>query len=747
MPHTRKQREIRAQRGLTAPRLIVALVWCVAALSDRQLHGQATSIGRSPLSTSATVAPNVTTSSVTDPLPYTNEYRGEYFTSDLSEVFRLKHIEGDGQGDVSAFTAFGFTKFAWQPDAVVMFDLAGRITNEGDGGFTGGIHRRMVLGNVLLGGGGFYDWQQDFQQASIALELFTENWTFRSNIYFVLGDDVETESEYETTGATTIFFQGNNILADNLLLHEESEVALNGVDLEVARNVGMATEVFLGGYVLDGDLDQNTVGGKGGVRGFIVPDLLATVTVSSDDLFGTNVYGGVTWYVGARGGLSRPNMTRRILTPVMRNEQVAISEVKTTTAVAGPIILTIDDDPIQVAHVQAGAAGTNEGTFENPYTALTATQDADIVYVHGNGVYNGQSYTVAEDQRFLGEGAGNQHLVESDQLDIFILPPGNGGANRPIIQASAGNAIVLGSADTEVSNFEIQNATLNGIFGNGVTDFNINRNVINGSGGRGIFLNNISGAPDGELFAEGEITNNVVTNSALQNIQMVLAGEFRGDVEGNTANGSTTSRGIDITGPFLFRGDIENNTANGNTLEGIFVDLGQLDGDIEGNTANANLTDGMLLTFEIFNGDVSGNTANGNGDNGIDLNIVGDSFSDVDVVANTTNNNTTEGIHLLFGGTGTVAVEVLDNNLSGNNGGIDREFFAENEDVLGNDPTVYIRLDGNTSTNALGAGPPFNYEFESTGLFGDGEMILDIGTNVGTVELDPEVDLGEFDFD
>jgi hypothetical protein len=40
--------------------------------------------------------------------------------------------------------------------------------------------------------------------------------------------------------------------------------------------------------------------------------------------------------------------------------------------------------------------------------------------------------------------------------------------------------------------------------GTGVTDFNINRNVINGSGQRGIFLNNISGAPDGELFAEGD---------------------------------------------------------------------------------------------------------------------------------------------------------------------------------------------------------------------------------------------------
>jgi hypothetical protein len=725
---------------------VLALAACLVA-SATPVRAQPPATGGGQASSTAAATQSGVTSAVTEDLPYTNQYWGEYFTSDLTEVFRLKHIEGDGQGDVPAFTSFGFTKFAWVSDGVVLFDLSGRITNEADPGFSLGIHRRLLLDDLLLGGGGFYDWQNDFQQASVAFELFTTNWTFRTNGYFVVGDDVETDSDYQTTGATTVFFQGNNILADNLLLIEEHEVALSGVDFEVARHLGRASEVFLGGYVLDGDYDQNTVGGKGGVRGFLVPDIAAAVTLSSDDLFGTNVYGGLTWFVGARGGLSRPNMARRIIMPVERNEQVAVAEVNTSTFVAGPIVLTHDDDPIEVVHVQAGAGGANEGTFEDPYGALPATEDADIVYVHADGIFAGQSYTVAEDQRFLGEGAGNLHVVDTDELDEIVLPAGSGGANRPIIQNATGNAIVLGSADTEVSNFEIQNPAANGIFGDGVTDFNINRNVITGAAGRGIFLNNISGEPDGEPFAEGEISNNVVTNSTLQNIQLVLASDFEGDIEGNTANGSTASSGIDISGPFLFRGEVEGNTANNNFLEGIVVDAAQFDGDIENNTANANLADGMLLTFGIFDGDVSGNTASGNGDNGVDLNIVGNFFSDADVVGNTADNNATEGIHLLFAGTGTSAVQVLNNNLSGNNGGADREFLAEVEDVLGNDPTAYIELDGNVSTNALGAGPPFNYEFENAGLFGDGEIILDLGTNVGTVELDPEIDFGEFPFD
>ena len=80
------------------------------------------------------------------------------------------------------------------------------------------------------------------------------------------------------------------------------------------------------------------------------------------------------------------------------------------------------------------------------------------------------------------------------------------------------------------------------------------------------------------------------------------------------------------------------------------------------------------------------------------------------------------------------------------NGGADREFLAENEDVYGNRPVVYIKLDGNTSTNALGAGPPFNYEFENTDNFADGRMFLDQGTNVGTVENDNGVQPGKFPF-
>jgi hypothetical protein len=320
------------------------------------------------------ISPGLATTNVTEPLPYTNEYSGAYTTPDLTEVFRFTHIEGDGQGDVPAFTHFGFTKYVWGPGGVLMIDAGARVTNEAEGGFSLGMQRRILLGDAILGGGAFFDWQEDFQQVSLPFELFTQNWSFRANGYFVVGNDVETHSEYERTGATAVFFQGNNIRADNLLLIEDHDVALSGVDFEVARHIGLASECYCGGYLLDGELDQNTVGAKAGLRGFLAPYVAANVNIAHDDLFGTNVYGGLTWFVGARRGMMRPNMTRMLTIPVERNEQVAVAKLRTEALIAGPIVLTHDDDPIEIVHVEAGAGGANEGPFEDPFDALPATQ-------------------------------------------------------------------------------------------------------------------------------------------------------------------------------------------------------------------------------------------------------------------------------------------------------------------------------------------------------------------------------------
>jgi parallel beta-helix repeat protein len=692
--------------------------------------------------------PQGATAGVAEQQPYTNQYQGVYYTSDLKEVFRLRHIEGEGQGGVDAYTNFGFTKLVWVDRGILLWDIGARVTNDAEPGFTTGIHRRFVTGgDLMLGGGLFYDLHEEFHQGSVAFEVFSPNWAFRTNGYFVIGNDVDGDSEYEATGATNVFFAGNSLFADNLLLEEEYQVAMSGADIELARSIGFpSAEVFIGGYFYGGEIGDDAIGAKGGVRGFLAPDLSATVSVSGDDLFGANIYGGLTWFLGAKGGLSRPNVARRLLIPVERNEQVVVNEVERTSAVAGPIVLTsADDDEIEFAHVDAGAAGANEGTFEDPFNALPDTQEADIVYVWADGVFVGQSYTLAEDQRLLGEGSGNLHVVDTDELGEIILPAGNGGANRPTIQGAPGNAITLAAQDNEVSNFNIVGAAANGIYGLGVTDFDINRNVVTGSiAGRGIFLELVSGVVDEEPIARGEINDNVVTGSQLSNIEMSLDSDFVGEISGNTANGSVTLEGIVIHGPFVFDGAVSDNIADGNFTDGIVIEVDEFFGEIEDNVATNNTNTGLAMTFGAFDGDIEGNTASNNGDVGIALHIDGDNFSDIEITFNTMQSNGAEGMYLLFSGRGTSRVDVFGNDFDGNNGGADREFFAENEDAPGNRPEVFIELDGNTSTNALGAGPPFNYEFDNNDLFADGEMFLELGANVGTVENDEDVEPAEF---
>jgi hypothetical protein len=267
--------------------------------------------------------------------------------------------------------------------------------------------------------------------------------------------------------------------------------------------------------------------------------------------------------------------------------------------------------------------------------------------------------------------------------------------------------------------------------------------VVTAAGGRGIFLNNVTGDAETLFIASGSVEDNVVTGSAQQNIQVVLASDFSGELTGNTGSASSGSHGISVTGGFRFDGEISNNTANDNALSGFNIGVDEFIGDVSGNTAINNQNNGLTFAIDFGDAEIAGNTANLNGVNGINVSVNGDFFTDLDVFGNTTNNNTAEGISTTFGGTGTSVVEVSNNNLSGNNGGIDREFFAQVDDVFENSPTVFIALDGNTSTNALGAGPPFNYDFENSDLFADGQMFVELGVNVGTVGLGEGVELGD----
>ena len=108
------------------------------------------------------------------------------------------------------------------------------------------------------------------------------------------------------------------------------EVAMKGVVIDIARSIGTwSGEVFVGYYNFQGRIGGQTNGIKGGVRGYITPRLAANVEASDDPIFGTNVYGGFTWFFGGSGGDMPQTIEGKLTIPVERSNQVVINDVNT----------------------------------------------------------------------------------------------------------------------------------------------------------------------------------------------------------------------------------------------------------------------------------------------------------------------------------------------------------------------------------------------------------------------------------
>lgn len=222
-------------------------------------------------------------------------------------------------------------------------------------------------------------------------------------------------------------------------------------------------------------------------------------------------------------------------------------------------VLTSGGVPITVSHVRAGAAGANDGTFENPFSALPATQPSDIVYVHADGIFNAQSYVLSAGQRFLGEGDGNDHMVMTDQLGAIALLPGSGGANRPVIADSADNSVTA-AADNEISNVSIQTPGGAGVAASGSTG-NVLVNRSRFSGGRGIEIVN----------SAGQFTFENVSLTDPANGGLVVDGGSASVTFGvtNSLNNNSAGAGVSVlnghTGTLIFAAPI--NSTNGDGLQ------------------------------------------------------------------------------------------------------------------------------------------------------------------------------------
>ncbi len=490
----------------------------------------------------------------------------------------LHHRGGDQFGQPTPYTTLGYFRPINLENGILFGQAQMLIDNDGETGGGLSLGRRWFLPerNRVVSTAISFDatptpFQNTATQFVLSAQTLGDKWDASVNGYLPTGPRTRLSGSPTPGG---LQFVGNSLVLD---LMDQAETSMSGVDIEIARRLGDQNLWAFGGWYQFQGAGERIDGGMFGLRGYLYDSLAVSLNVSDDPVFGSNVGFSATYFFGGgSGGMVAPgDVSTRMAEPIYRREIVTRRE---TTVLAGTQTLTNAGNPITFAHVNdAGPGGT--GQFNNPYGTLNdaAGDPADIVLVHANTVFNGEQFTVAAGQKFLGESAIPQ-VVATDQLGLVALPSATGGLNAPVIMNSPGDAITLGSGST-VSQFNIQSAGGVGVFGQDVGNVLIENVAVQGAAGAGLQLqvtgvnvvnatvrNNVftgNGAQSGFLFGAnaGAILNAHITgnedslgfqlqrdaNGFLRLAGSLGLGGFFNDDNGNIANeGNTTGGGAPV---------------------------------------------------------------------------------------------------------------------------------------------------------------------------------------------------------
>lgn len=492
------------------------------------------------------------------------ETLSSFFDPQRNTYFWLRHLEGRQIGDVSSFTSAGGTRYGWQDNGVVLLTGQGLMTNNGDGGANVGATRRLWLTEEAIVGFGLWGDlttsrnENVFHQGGLSFEVLGDLWSVRANWYQPIGSQVRNVSYVGLGTPGGLSFMGSHLISGEIG-YRHDEIAMGGADVSLARSISdYAAEAFVGYYNLQGPIGEQAHGIQGGLRGYLTNSLAATASVSYDDLFGTNVFGGLTWYFGS-GGASPRTLDDKLTSPVHRHEQIVVRDVGTYHD--DYLTLTRGGTPIKIAHVDSNGTG-GDGTAEAPFESLldAVAADADVIYVHADSSFTGASVVLQPGQRLLGEGPSIVHLVESDQLGLVGLPRATSGTMLPVIQSPLGPALVLADG-VEVAGFRIAGGPLGLSAGSAVTGpvnvhdislVNIDRGIdIVGSSGQFDFSRvTIENAASSGILIQGgsaETRLDDVHVTTTNGPGLVLENTGRTTISGATTIDATGGPALDVT--------------------------------------------------------------------------------------------------------------------------------------------------------------------------------------------------------
>jgi len=516
-------------------------------------------------------------------------------------------------GDALGVRGGGFSSIeAWIPLQIgeahqLMFaDMRGIVDNYSRVGANIGVGYRTYNRerDRVCGIYGYFDYRDTgvarYNQVSFGFESLGRYYDYRANVYIPVNDEVTTVSDVFDC-LNPRLFRSFMLLTRRL----ERESAMRGVDAEFGFPIWerIHTKGFLGAYFFDGREVEQVYGVRGRLECQATENLHLQITAQTDNVFGENLWGGVTvTFPGPSRRYGDEEILHRLNDAVMRNYNIVTQrdvriteEAATSTASGQPLRIVFVDDS-----APAGGNGTTEAPFNNFAEAQAGSFPGDIIFVR-SGTYVGQNIVLQNDQRFLGDGvpapvpgdpclAGGFLIASVQCPDGFLLPGSRNPADRPNIINAPGDAITLASRN-EVGGFNIIGSGNSAIAGNGGQSFNIHDVTIAQSGGHGIRLTDYSGF--------GAIHNVISTQNGGRGVSIINnAGTITLDIRCLTAtlNGddgvrlATAGGNIDAT---IFNSDLNNNAGSG--LNATATGGGTITANIQSSRFNANQVHGAVL--------------------------------------------------------------------------------------------------------------------------------------------------------
>lgn len=573
--------------------------------------------------------------------------------------------------------------------------------------------------------------ERDFYQGN---EIVNEETTVTTDTYQV---DTTTTTTTTTTRTNTRTFTDMTL--------EKREGGLEGFDAEIGYKLPLGekapeTRLFLGYYDFDGPFGTEFKGAKGRLEMRANDYLTLDAEYFEDEeLHDTNYYLGVrvnlpfsfSELFSGRNPFKTPNAKKlprtkqplyaRLGEEVIRDVNVHVAESpfqenlakrkvrKETTSVSTSessssqtqttteteVATNVDSeaytsggDTITVTHVDSNEGGSSDqGTFENPNTTLTSanntqtTQQNDIILIHADSSYTGETVVVTDDQSLIGQGGGITTQINTDQ-GMLTLPEANAGGgavatiNNGGVQINSNNVLVNnltldgGSITTApggahsnltISNITVTNAIADAISlgaGGGTLDGNIvlNNISVQGTTGNDLVMENLLGSAvvtgtgitlDG-ASGDGLFINNSAAGSQFTFTDLMIMNSGDRGVDLSNADGIFAFNNTDITDTADDAFSVDNGAANVTLDAASSITQGQNASALRVNTHTGTLTvdgtiaatDGNGLRFNNADGtyNLNGtNTLNG-GNAGIDI-INGSAgtfnFADTDITSPT----------------------------------------------------------------------------------------------------------------